>query len=57
MLPGAGFGPACRYGDYSMTQVFNGRVYLATEYVHALTNVAGGAATNWATRIWSVPVP
>jgi len=55
--PGAGFGPACRYGDYSATQVFNGRVYLATEYVHALTDVAGGAATNWATRIWSVPVP
>jgi hypothetical protein len=27
------FGPACRYGDYSATQVFNGRVYLATEYV------------------------
>lgn len=55
--PGSGFGPACRYGDYSMTQVFNGRVYLATEYVHALTNVAGGAQANWATRIWSVPVP
>ena len=55
--PGAGFGPACRYGDYSATQVFNGRVYLATEYVHALTDVAGGAMTNWATRIWSVPVP
>jgi hypothetical protein len=55
--PGAGFGPACRYGDYSMTQVYNGRVYLATQYVHALTDVAGGAATNWATRIWSAPVP
>jgi hypothetical protein len=55
--PGSGSGPACRYGDYSMTQVFNGRVYLATEYVHALTNVAGGAQANWATRIWSVPVP
>ncbi len=55
--PGAGFGPACRYGDYSATQVYNGRVYLAVEYVHALTNVGGGALTNWATRIWSVPVP
>ena len=55
--PGAGLGPACRYGDYSATQVFNGRVYLATEYVHALTKVADGALTNWATRIWSVPVP
>jgi hypothetical protein len=47
----------CRYGDYSATQVYNGRVYLATEYVHALTNVSGGAMANWATRIWSVPVP
>ncbi len=55
--PGAGFGPACRYGDYSATQVYNGRVYLATEYVNALTDVAGGAFTNWATRIWSAPVP
>ena len=55
--PGAGFGPACRYGDYSATQVYNGRVYLATEYVNALTDVAGGAMTNWATRIWSAPVP
>ena len=55
--PGAGFGPACRYGDYSMTQVYNGRVYLATQYVNALTDVANGAMTNWATRIWSAPVP
>ena len=38
-----------------MTQVFNGRVYLATEYVHALTNVTGGGQSNLATRIWSVP--
>jgi hypothetical protein len=45
----------CRYGDYSATNVVNGRVFLATEYVHFLTNVAGGALTNWATRIWSVP--
>jgi hypothetical protein len=53
--PGAGFGPACRYGDYSMTQNFNGRIYLATEYVHSLTNVTGGGQSNFLTRIWSVP--
>jgi hypothetical protein len=50
-------GPGCRYGDYSATQVYNGRVYLAAEYIHSLTDVAGGAAANWGTRIWSVPVP
>jgi hypothetical protein len=54
--PAAVFG-GCRYGDYSASQVYNGRVYLGTEYVHALTNVSGGAFTNWATRIWSVPFP
>jgi hypothetical protein len=53
--PGSGFGPACRYGDYSMTQNFNGRIYLATEFVHSLTNVAGGAESNFLTRIWSAP--
>jgi hypothetical protein len=47
----------CRYGDYSATQVYNGRVYMGTEYVHAEVNVSGGAGSNWATRIWSVPVP
>ena len=40
-----------------MTQVYNGRVDLATQYVNALTDVANGAMTNWATRIWSAPVP
>jgi hypothetical protein len=55
--PTIGLGPPCRWGDYSATQVYNGRVYLATEYVHSLTNVSGGAETNWATRIWSVPFP
>jgi hypothetical protein len=55
--PTIGFGPPCRYGDYSATQEYNGRVYLATEYVNSETNVTGGAATNWATRIWSAPNP
>jgi hypothetical protein len=53
---GFGFGPACRYGDYSATQYYNGRIYLGAEYVNTLTDVAGGAFTNWATRLWSVPV-
>ncbi len=47
----------CRYGDYSATNTVNGRVYMATEYVNSETNVTGGAFTNWATRIWSAPVP
>jgi hypothetical protein len=45
----------CRYGDYSASNFFNGRLYFATEYVHRLTNVAAGARSNWATRVWSVP--
>ena len=45
----------CRYGDYSASNFFNGRLYFATEYVHTLTNVAAGARSNWATRVWSVP--
>lgn len=54
--PGFGYF-ACRYGDYSATQVYNGRIYMATEYVHFLTNVGAGAASNWGTRIWSAPMP
>jgi hypothetical protein len=54
--PGAGNGPTCRFGDYSASQLFNGRIYMGTEYVHKLTNVAGGSDTNWATRVTSVPV-
>lgn len=45
----------CRYGDYSASNFFNGRLYFATEYVHRLTNVRAGAQSNWATRVWSVP--
>jgi hypothetical protein len=56
--PGDGFGPACRYGDYSASQVYNGRIYMAAEYIHYLTPVNGGfALSNWGTRIWSAPVP
>jgi hypothetical protein len=54
--PGSGNGPTCRFGDYSASQFFNGRIYMGVEYIHKLTNVAAGADTNWATRVFSVPV-
>jgi hypothetical protein len=54
--PGAGFGPTCRFGDYSASEFFSGRIYIGVEYIHSLTNVAGGADTNWASRVFSVPV-
>jgi len=54
--PGSGNGPTCRFGDYSASQFFNGRIYTGVEYIHNLTDVAGGADTNWATRVFSVPV-
>jgi hypothetical protein len=44
----------CRYGDYSAAQFYQGRIYLATEYVAAVPRARFG---NWATRIWSAPVP
>ena len=47
--------PTCRYGDYSAGTFFNGRLFFGTEYVHTLTNVAAGAQSNWASRVWSVP--
>jgi hypothetical protein len=54
--PTIGFGPTCRFGDYSASQFFKGRIYIETEYIHALTDVLGGADTNWASRVFSVPV-
>ena len=45
----------CRYGDYSASNFFNGRLYFATEYVRSLTKVRAGAQSNWATRVWSLP--
>jgi hypothetical protein len=54
--PGAGNGPTCRYGDYSASQFFNGRAFMGVEYINSLTDVAAGADTNWATRVFSVPV-
>ena len=44
----------CRYGDYSMAQAFNGRIYQATEYVAPVPRDPSG---NWGTRLWSAPVP
>ncbi|MGN6676630.1 MAG: hypothetical protein ACTHKL_02485 [Streptosporangiaceae bacterium] len=53
--PGSGNGPTCRFGDYSASQFFNGRTFMGVEYIHNLTDVAGGADTNWATRVFSLP--
>lgn len=44
----------CRYGDYSMAQAYNGRIYMATEYV---APIPADLYTNWATRVWSAPAP
>jgi hypothetical protein len=44
----------CRYGDYSMAQAFNGRIYQATEYVAPQPR---DIFSNWGTRVWSAPTP
>jgi hypothetical protein len=44
----------CRWGDYSMGAVMNGRVYMATEMV---PQTARDTLTNWGTFIWSAPPP
>jgi hypothetical protein len=44
----------CRYGDYSMAQNFNGKIYMATEYTAPQPR---DALSNWGTRIWHAPVP
>ena len=46
------FGPACRYGDYSMAQAYNGKIYMATEYTAPQPR---DYFSNWATRVWSAP--
>jgi hypothetical protein len=40
----------CRYGDYSMAQAYNGRLYQATEYVSPQPR---DIFSNWGTRVWS----
>jgi hypothetical protein len=44
----------CRYGDYSMAQNFNGKIYTASEYVAPQPR---DLKSNWGTRVWSAPVP
>lgn len=44
----------CRYGDYSMAQVYKDRIYQATEYVAAQPR---DIFSNWGTRVWSAPTP
>jgi hypothetical protein len=39
---------------YSMAQVYNGRIYLATEYVAPQPR---DVMSDWATRIWDAPLP
>jgi hypothetical protein len=43
---------ACRYGDYSMAQVFNGKVYMATEYIAPQPR---DYYANWDTRVFYAP--
>ena len=31
--PGSGNGPTCRFGDYSASQFFNGRIFMGVEYI------------------------
>jgi len=44
----------CRYGDYSMAQYYNGKIYMASEYVAPQPR---DTFSNWSTRIWYAPVP
>lgn len=53
--PGSNNGPTCRFGDYSASQFFNGRVFMGVEFSHLLTDVAGGRDANWASRVFSIP--
>jgi hypothetical protein len=44
----------CRWGDYSMGVVMNGRVYMAAEMI---PQGYRDTLTNWGTYIWSAPPP
>ena len=44
----------CRYGDYSMSQYYNGQIYMASEYVAPQPR---DTFSNWSTRVWYAPVP
>lgn len=44
----------CRWGDYSGGAVWNGRVYMMTEYIPPTPR---DTETNWGTLVWSAPTP
>ena len=44
----------CRYGDYSMSVYYSGKIYMASEYVAPQPR---DVLSNWSTRIWYAPVP
>jgi hypothetical protein len=44
----------CRYGDYSMSQNYNGKIYVSAEYTAPQPR---DTKSNWGTRIWDAPVP
>ena len=44
----------CRWGDYSMGAVMNGRIYMSTEMI---PQGYRDLLTNWGTYIWSAPAP
>ncbi len=46
------FGSACRWGDYSGGQYYNGRTYMMTEYIG---NGPRDFFANWQTYVWSAP--
>ena len=48
------YGPACRYGDYSAGQSYNGKIYMATEYIAPQPR---DVLSNWGTRVWDAPAP
>lgn len=44
----------CRWGDYSAGAVYQGRVYMMTEYIPPTPR---DTETNWGTFVWSAPIP
>ena len=48
------FNGGCRWGDYSMGAVMNGRVFMAAEMI---PQGYRDTLSNWGTYIWSAPPP
>lgn len=44
----------CRWGDYSAGAVWDGRVYMMTEYIPPTPR---DTESNWGTFVWSAPIP